>query len=126
MPKLDEFGFPEKLRDLSYEDAARRYSQGELVFFVDRGLAINAAASGLPTPVSASIAGLLFGPALLAIPFLWFFVSLAAAAFSLVTAIALARYSKWQCVRSVRKNAMKDEGMYDLLLKHRVIWFQEP
>lgn len=125
LPKMDEFGFPETIRDITFEEAKVGFGNGKYSLHVDKGLALQASASGLPTPFSAAIAGFVFIPSFLLPPVLWYFVSFPAAIFAAFLPIVFFKYSRWQCVRSVQKHTFSSKRMFDILLRNQVIWFQE-
>ena len=115
----------EKINNLPYGDLVRAYNEGSLEMFVDRGLAMQAAASGLPTSNLASFAAIAFPisvVAAIAAAFLW---SIWAALIILVIGIFCFRLSRAETVKSVRKAALENRELFEVLRKNKAIWFTE-
>lgn len=92
--------------------------------FVDRGLAIQAASSGVPTSGLTTMLSLLFPLLLLAAPLAWYFSSWINALAAVVSAVIVFRASRALIVARVQDYALNNPKLLDLLISKGVIWFE--
>ncbi len=100
------------------------YDQGELIYFVDRGLAINVAAGGMPKNSAAAFVSVLSPVSFLAALPLGIFYSWWAAVGAVFLGVYLFKTSKNLIERRLRKWAFEDERIFEMLRDKHVIWFK--
>ena len=112
------------INNLQPAELIEMHSAGEIKLFVDRGLALMAARSGVPVSGLATLFALLF-PVLivLAIPLL-IFVSWQFATLSVLTAIVSFRASRHFTKEDVGKAALRNPQLLNLLMRKGVVWFE--
>lgn len=114
-PVLDLYGM---------DEIKKLYHQGELIYFVDRGLAINVAAGGMPNNGLAAFVSMLSQASLLAALPLGIFYSWWAAVMAVVFAVYCFKTSKKLIERRLRVWAFEDEEIFQFLREKGVIWFK--
>ena len=113
-----------RLNRLPTESLLKVYHGGQAKVFVSRGLAIQAAASGIPTSSLTVILSFLFPPLLLSAPFVWYFLSWEYALTAVVLALISFRASRALIVERVRAYALDNPKMLDLLISKGTLWFE--
>ncbi len=114
-----------QINSLPYGDLMRAYDEGSVKMFVDRGLAVQAASSGLPVSGLATITAIGFPVCILAAIGATFFWSIWAGVAIFVLGIISFRVSRAETVKSVRKAALENPKLFEILRKNNAIWFQE-
>lgn len=112
------------LNRLPFETLLELYHKREVKIFVDRGLAIQAAASGVPTSIIAASLSFLFPILLLSAPFAWFFLSWEYALATVVFALIAFRASRARIVEAVKTYALENPRTLDLLISNGTLWFE--
>lgn len=115
----------EQINKLPYGDLVRSHDEGSLMMFVDRTLAMQAASSGLPVSPLATITAIGMPVAIVAAVVLGIFWSIWAAIAALIVSVTCFRISRAETLRSVRKAALKNRDLFEILRKNKAIWFEE-
>lgn len=115
----------EQINKLPYGDLVRAYDEGSLKMFVDRGLAIQAASSGLPTSILATVTAMGFPISIINAIGLGIFWSIWAAIAALIIGITCFRISRAEMVKSARKAALENPEIFEIFRKNKAIWFEE-
>jgi hypothetical protein len=112
------------LNRLPPENLLEILKAGESRLIVDRGMALNAARSGVPVSSLATVFALLF-PALLvaAIP-LFIFLSWQAAALAALGSTIAYKASRHFTKEDVGRAALRDTRLLRLLMEKGVLWFE--
>lgn len=114
-----------QINSLPYEDLIKAYNEGSLKMYVDRGLAIQAAASGLPVSTLGTVMALAFPISIVLALGLGVFWSIWIALLALIAGVICFRVSRAETARSVRTAALENPKIFDILRKNRAIWFEE-
>lgn len=112
------------LNKLPVDKLLEIYKRNEALVFIDRSLAIQAASSGVPTSGLTVLLSLIFPLLLLASPLAWYFFSWVYALAAIVLAILVFRASRALIVAKVRKYALRNPKLLDLLISKGAIWFE--
>ena len=113
-----------RLNRLPVENLLELYYQAEARVFVDRGLAIQAAASGVPTSSITLTLLFLYPLLLLSAPFAWYFLSWEYALAKVVLAVIVFRACRAQIVARVTNYALDNPRLLDLLISNGTLWFE--
>lgn len=113
-----------QLNRLPAENLLELYHDKQVRIFVDRGLAIQAAASGVATSNATVALSYLFPLLLLSAPFAWYFLSWVYALAAFVLAIFAFRASRARIVARVRASALDNPKLMDLLISKGTLWFE--
>lgn len=113
-----------QLNQLPVEKLLEIYRRNEVRVFIDRGLAIQAASSGIPTSGLTILLSVMFPMLLLAAPLAWYFFSWFLALAAVVLAVMVFRACRAQIVAKVREYALNNPKLLDLLISKGVIWFE--
>ena len=110
------------LNQLPTNEILQLFHERKIMIFVDRGFAIQAASSGVKVSVFTVLLSVLIPVFLLAIPVTWYFFSWVEAVIAFILAVGAFRASRAGVVSNVRKQALKDPRLLDLLISKGVIW----
>ncbi len=113
-----------RLNQLSIEKILEFYRQKEARIFIDRGLAIQAASSGVPTSGLTTLLSLMFPLLLLFAPLAWYFFSWAFGLAVIFLSVTAFKASRALIVAKVREYALKNPKMLNLLISKGAIWFE--
>lgn len=123
--KRDYFGEHSGANSLTWIETKRAYKDGKLGFYVDRGLALKAASSGLDTGFFGPLYGMAMPIVFIAgiamaffLAWWWFFVGVG-------LSVACFRLSRHAAVTAVRKSALRDENLFHVFRENKVIWFEK-
>jgi len=109
---------------LTWAQTKRACDENDVVFYIDRGLALRATASGLNIGWFGSIIGMisflgLVAGVAMAIFFSWWWLIAGTA-----LAIACFRMYRDAAVRAVRRSAFLNEDLFYFLRDNKIIWFE--
>lgn len=107
---------PERLIDL--------YKDGKLISMIDRGMATNAAAAGVSVGFFPVILALMFPVLLIAVIALPFFVQWWYSAGAFLAAIIAFRSSRALTTNAVRRRALGDPELLEVLMGNGSMWFE--
>lgn len=113
-----------QLNKMPVERLLEYYRRNEARVFLDRTLAMQAAASGVPTSGVTVLLSLLFPLVLLSAPLAWYFFSWMFALAAILLAIVVFRASRGLMVTRVRECALNNPQLLDLLISKGTMWFE--
>lgn len=113
-----------QLNQLPVDQLLEIHRRKEVEVFVNRGGAIQAASSGVPTSVLASLLSFMFPLLLLAAPLAWYFFSWTYALIAVVLAVIDFRATRALIVTRIREYALQNPKVLDLLISKGVVWFE--
>lgn len=113
-----------QLNQLPINQLLEIYRRNELRVLVDRGGAIQAASSGVPTSALTNFLSIMFPLFLLAAPLAWYFLSWTYALAAVVFAVIAFRASRALIVARVREYALQNPKMLSLLISKGILWFE--
>lgn len=113
-----------QLNRLPSENLLKLHDDNQVKVFVDRGLAIQAAASGVATSTAIVALSYLFPLLLLSAPFAWYFLSWGYALTAFILAIFSFRASRALIVAKVKASAFDNPRLMDLLISKGTLWFE--
>ena len=112
LPAWMESGLSERdaqLNKLPVGDLQKLFYDKQINIFVDRGLAIQAASSGVPTSGLTLLISLMFPALILGAPIIWYFYSWVQGLIVLVLAVLAFRSSRALTVAKVRDQALSPD-----------------
>lgn len=113
-----------QLNQLPIKNLLEIYRKGDAQVFIDRGLAVQAASSGVPTSGLTTLLSLMFPVLLISAPLAWYLFSWIYALAVVALAVAIFLTSRVLIVSQLRESALINPKLLEVMLSKGVIWFE--